>query len=71
MPLVGNPQRLVKTTPEYTAFYRAALAGQHPLLEMEQEFDLHHFMPEMLVHRAVYGNVQLFVGDLKIFRILQ
>ncbi|QFU77281.1 hypothetical protein EY643_17350 [Halioglobus maricola] len=68
-PLVSRQENLIKTTPEYTAFYRSAVANEHPLLELEREIDLHHFMPEMLLHRALYGNVQLFVGDLKLFRI--
>ncbi|KZX57130.1 hypothetical protein A3709_05065 [Halioglobus sp. HI00S01] len=68
-PRVNVPERLVKTTPEYAAFYRSALAGEHPLLVPDVAYDLQHFMPELLFHRALYGNVQLFVGDLKVFRI--
>ncbi len=63
--------RLIKTTPEYTHFYRAALAGEHPWLEEERAFELGHFMPELLLHRYAYGNFQLFVGDLRIFRVRQ
>ncbi len=68
-PLVGRLSRLVKTTPEHARFYRAALAGENPLLTPVDAFDLHHFMPEMLLHRHWYGNFQLFVGDLKVFRV--
>ncbi|TGD71721.1 hypothetical protein E4634_16510 [Mangrovimicrobium sediminis] len=68
-PLVGNLDRLVKTRPEYTLFYRQVLAGESPWLRPEASFDLSHFMPEMLLHRALYGNFQLFVGDLKVFRV--
>ncbi|MFV8819447.1 hypothetical protein ACNKU3_17015 [Haliea sp. E17] len=62
-------ERLVKTTPAHALFYRRALAGENPLLEEVQAFELPHFMPELLLHRAAYGNFQLFVGDLRIFRV--
>ncbi|MEM9254073.1 MAG: hypothetical protein AAGA91_01415 [Pseudomonadota bacterium] len=68
-PLVSDPGRLIKTKPEYVAFYRTALAGEHPYLTAERTLALHHFMPELLLHRWLYGNPQVFVGDLKIFRI--
>lgn len=68
-PRVSNLERLVKTRPEYAAFYRQALAGEHPLLKKEIALDLQHFMPELVLHRYFYGNFQMFVGDLKIFRV--
>lgn len=68
-PLVDQTRRLVKTRPEYARFYRQALAGEHPWLEHEQAWTLSHFMPELLLHKMVYGNVQLFVGDLHILRV--
>jgi 4-amino-4-deoxy-L-arabinose transferase-like glycosyltransferase len=70
-PFVHEPARLVKTTPAYAAFYRTAIAGQHPLLQPLLTLPVHSFMPELLFHRSVYGNVQLFVGDLRIFEIVQ
>lgn len=70
-PLVNAPQRLIKTKPEYTAFYRAALAGEHPWLEPDSVISVQNFMPELLLHKAFYGTFQLFVGDLAIFRIPQ
>ncbi len=63
--------RLVKTTPAYASFYRQVLAGRHPRLEPVASFELAHFMPELLLHRYAYGNFQLFVGDLRIFRVRQ
>ena len=68
-PLVNAPQRLVKTKPEYAAFYRAALAGEHPWLEPLATLKVQSFMPELVLHRAFYGNFPLFVGDLAIFSI--
>ncbi|MEP5569063.1 MAG: hypothetical protein ABJN62_14590 [Halioglobus sp.] len=68
-PLVSDLEKLVKTKPEYAAFYRRALSGKHPLLEPAQAFDLMHFMPELLLHKQWYGNFQLFVGDVKVFRV--
>jgi len=68
-PLVNTPARLVKTKPEYAAFYRAAIAGEHPHLLQEQSLDVKNFMPELVLHKAFYGTFQLFVGDLKIFRV--
>lgn len=69
-PLTGNPDRLIKTRPEYVAFYRAALAGNHPHLELERSIEVQNFMPELLLHRAWYGTFQLFVGDIRIFRVV-
>ena len=69
-PLVGDPARLVKTRPEYARFYRDALAGRHPHLVQEQYLPVENFMPELLLHRRLYGTFQLFVGDLRIFRVV-
>lgn len=68
-PLVSDMEKLVKTKPEYAAFYRLALSGKHPFLEPAEAFDLQHFMPELILHRHWYGNFQLFVGDVKAFRV--
>lgn len=69
-PLVGRPERLIKTTTRYTRFYRDALAGRHPNLVLERSIEVGNFMPELVVHRRAYGTFQLFVGDLKIFRVV-
>ena len=69
-PLVDDLSRLVKTRPQYARFYRDALAGRHPHLVEEASITVHNFMPELLLHRWLYGTFQLFVGDLKIFRVL-
>ena len=69
-PLVNRPHRLVKTTPEFAAFYRMALEGRHRNLVPEQVFEVRNFMPELLLHKAYYGTFQLFVGDLVIFRVV-
>ena len=69
-PLVDDPARLVKTRPEYVRFYRDALAGRHPHLVQEQHIAVTNFMPELLLHRQLYGTFQLFVGDLRIFRVV-
>ena len=69
-PLIGDPTRLIKTSPDKVRFYRDALAGRQPYLEQEQIIALDSFMPELLLHRRFYGNFQLFVGDLVIFRVL-
>jgi hypothetical protein len=68
-PVVDNLDLLVKTTPEYATFYRQVLAGVHPYLEPHDEYLLSHFMPELRLHRHWYGNFQLFVGDIKVFRV--
>ncbi len=68
-PLVGDLSRLVKTRPEHTGFYRDALAGRHPYLAEEKSIPVDNFMPELLLHRWLYGTFQLFVGDLRIFRV--
>jgi len=69
-PLVNDLSRLVKTRPQYARFYRDALAGRHPHLVEETSITVHNFMPELLLHRWLYGTFQLFVGDLRIFRVL-
>ena len=69
-PLVDDPGRLVKTRPEYVRFYREALAGHHPHLAEERLIAVENFMPELLLHRRFYGTFQLFVGDLRIFRVV-
>lgn len=69
-PLTGNLARLVKTTPAYALFYRTALAGEHPHLRLEEALDVVNFMPELVIHRYFYGTFQLFVGDLRIFRVV-
>lgn len=56
--------------PEYVRFYRDALAGRHPHLVQEQHIAVENFMPELLLHRQLYGTFQLFVGDLRIFRVV-
>ena len=66
---MGDPARLIKTTPEYVQFYRAALAGRHPYLVLDKSIDVPNFMPELMVHRWLYGTFQLFVGDIRIFRV--
>jgi hypothetical protein len=70
-PLVNVPGRLVKTRPAYAAFYRQVVAGEHPLLVEETVLELSNFMPELVVHRAFYGTFQLFVGDIRIYRVVR
>lgn len=70
-PLVHDPSRLIKTRPEYVAFYRDALAGRHPHLVEESVIPVTDFMPELTLHRKFYGGFPLFVGDLRIFRVQQ
>ena len=69
-PLVSNPARLIKTKPEYARFYRAALADKHPHLALERSINVSNFMPELIVHKYLYGTFQLFVGDIRIFRVI-
>ena len=68
-PIAWKPEWLVLTKPEYVIGYRLILMGWDPNLTLEAEFDLRHFTPEFLVHRYFYGSFQLFIGDLKIFRV--
>jgi hypothetical protein len=69
-PLTGDLARLVKTTPAYAGFYRTALAGKHAHLRLDEALDVGNFMPELILHRRFYGTFQLFVGDIRIFRIV-
>jgi hypothetical protein len=69
-PLTDDLTRLVKTRPDYARFYRNALAGRAPYLQLEQVLPVHNFMPELLLHQRFYGTFQLFVGDLMIFRVV-
>ena len=69
-PLVDDLDHLIKTTPAYARFYRAALAGSQPHLQPEQALEVENFMPELVVHRALYGTFQLFVGDIRILRVI-
>lgn len=69
-PRVDRLDRLIKTKPEYTRFYRQALAGQNPSLRLDKAIEVRNYMPELLLHRWLYGNFHLFVGDLKIYRIV-
>ena len=68
-PLTGRLERLIKTRPEYASFYRDTLAGRHPNLRLEKDYQVHNFMPELMLHKHFFGTFQLFVGDLKIFRV--
>ena len=69
-PWVGDPARLIKTTPEAVAFYRRALADEHPLLRQVARLRAPTYMPELLLHRRTYGSFTQFVGDIVIFRVL-
>jgi len=68
-PLVNSPRRLIKTRPEYVQFYRQVVADRHPLLREETVYALHNFMPELILHRMFYGSFQMFVGDIRIYRV--
>jgi hypothetical protein len=70
-PLVWNPEWAIKTKPEYVVAYRRILSGEDPNLELARELNLAHFTPEFLVHRYFYGSFQLFIGDLKIYRVVR
>jgi hypothetical protein len=69
-PIAWNPAWLIKTKPQYVVMYRRILSGEDPNLELAAEFNLTHFMPEFLIHRFFYGSFQLFIGDLKIYRVV-
>jgi hypothetical protein len=69
-PIVNNSARLIKTRPEYVRFYREALANRHSNLVLAQSIEVENFMPELMVHRWLYGTFQLFVGDIRIFRVI-
>lgn len=68
-PLVADTQHLIKTTPEAAAFYRAALAREHPRLEHLATLRAPTFMPELQAHHFFYGSFTQFVGDLQLFRV--
>ncbi|MFT7287809.1 MAG: hypothetical protein ACI87W_001924 [Halieaceae bacterium] len=68
-PLVGRPERLIKTTAQAVDFYRQALSGQHPLLEEVARFSAPTFMPELILHKRIYGSFTQLVGDIVIFRV--
>lgn len=70
-PLVHDLSRLVKTRPAYAAFYREALAGRHPHLQPYLTLPVRNVMPELLLHKYLYGTFQLFVGDIRILRVVE
>ncbi|MBE9540268.1 MAG: hypothetical protein IMF06_14390 [Proteobacteria bacterium] len=70
-PVISIPERLIKTKPEYIEFYRQTLAGNHPNLKLERAIDIQNFMPELVIHKWLYGTFQMFVGDIKIYRIVE
>ena len=70
-PLVYDPGKLIKTTPEAVSFYRTALSDQHPQLTKVAHFSAPTFMPELLFHKRVYGSFTQFVGDTVVFRVAQ
>jgi hypothetical protein len=70
-PLVDDSRRLIKTRPSYASFYRSAVNDQHPNLERVAAFEVGNFMPELVLHRRFYGTFQLFVGDLRIYRVVR
>ena len=64
-----DPARLIKTTPEAVSFYRQALTGEHPLLDIAAWLRPPTFMPELLLHRRLYGSFTKFVGDIVLLRV--
>lgn len=68
-PLVGRPEQLIKTTPDAVAFYRRALAGEHPRLEKRAHLRAPAYMPELRLHYFYYGSFTQFVGDIVIFGV--
>ena len=68
--IIRRTTLVVRDIERSVAFYRDALAGRHPHLELENAIELHNFMPELLLHRALYGTFQLFVGDIQIYRVV-
>lgn len=70
-PFAWRTDRLVKTRPEFAEAYRRILSDRDPRLRLETEYNVRHFTPEFLLHRRFYGTFQLFVGDLKIFKVMQ
>lgn len=69
-PKVNDLAKLIKTRPREAGFYRAALAGAHPNLRPERAIEVSNFMPELILHKRYYGTFQLFVGDIRIFRVV-
>ena len=69
-PVVSIPERLIKTRPEYAKFFRDTLAGRHPMLVLERAINVHNFMPELRIHKWLYGTFQMFVGDIKIYKVV-
>ena len=69
-PYLGRDDRLIKTKPGYARFYRQTLSGDYPYLALEQAIDVSNIMPELVFHKWLYGTFQLFVGDLKIYRVV-
>ncbi|MFK8042602.1 hypothetical protein [Congregibacter sp.] len=68
-PLVNDPARLIKTTPESVAFYRRALRGELPSMVKRAHLKAPNYMPELLLHYALYGSFTQFVGDIVIFEV--
>jgi hypothetical protein len=68
-PIAWKPEWLIKTTPANAKLHRRILSGQDPNFLLDTEFLLRDFTPEFFLHRALYGSFQLFVGDMKIFRM--
>lgn len=69
-PLVNDLDKLVKTTPARARFYRRALGGELDYLEPAAVFGVSNFMPELVWHKRWYGTFQLFVGDIRAYRIV-
>jgi hypothetical protein len=69
-PFTDNLDQLIKTKPAYARLYRQILAGEHPNLKLEKEYTVQNFMPELVLHKQLYGTFQKFVGDMKVFRII-
>ena len=69
-PLVGDPQKLVKTRPHEVRLYRRILENRHPNLELVEEYPVRNFMPELVLHKKYYGTFQKFIGDIKVYRIV-
>ena len=69
-PFIGHLDRLIKTKPEYALLYRQILASKHPNLELEAEYNVSNFMPELVLHKMFYGTFQKFVGDVKIYKVV-
>jgi hypothetical protein len=68
-PRVQVLERLIKTTPAAARFYRRVLAGEDPRFELVAAFRAPTFMPELWLHRRVYGSFTQFVGDIRVFRV--